>query len=106
MDMNTVMYPEITGSKEKGSKADQKMKMDENNMDHSEHDMGSSDIVTLNYDMLKSPYNTELPKDRSIKELTFTLTGNMNRYVWSMDNKVLSEVDKIHVKKAKFCASL
>lgn len=32
MDMNTVMYPEITGSKEKGSKADQKMKMDENNM--------------------------------------------------------------------------
>ena len=101
MDMNTVMYPEITGSKEKGSKADQKMKMDENNMDHSEHDMGSSDIVTLNYDMLKSPYNTELPKDQSIKELTFTLTGNMNRYVWSMDNKVLSEVDKIHVKKGE-----
>jgi FtsP/CotA-like multicopper oxidase with cupredoxin domain len=38
------------------------------------------------------------------KELKFTLTGNMNRYVWSMDNKILSEVDKIPVKREKFYA--
>lgn len=95
MDMNTVMYPEITGDQ-----ADNKMQMDEA-MDHSSHDMGDTDIVTLNYDMLKSPYNTELPKDQPVKEITFTLTGNMNRYVWSLDNKVLSEVDKIPVKKGE-----
>jgi FtsP/CotA-like multicopper oxidase with cupredoxin domain len=62
------------------------------------------DIKTLNYAMLQSPYNTTLPKDAPVKELKFTLTGNMNRYVWSMDNKILSETDKIPVKKGKFCA--
>lgn len=99
MDMNSVMYPEITGDKN-GNKAMGKMEMD-SSMDHSAHDMSSYDIVTLNYDMLKSPYNTELSKDQPVKEVTFTLTGNMNRYVWSMDNKVLSEVDKIPVKKGE-----
>lgn len=99
MDMNAVMYPEISGEKGSNKTMDQ-MEMD-SSMDHSGHDMSSSDIVTLNYDMLKSPYNTELSKSQPIKEVTFTLTGNMNRYVWSMDNKVLSEVDKIPVKKGE-----
>ena len=97
MDMNTVMYPEITGTKEM-AKSDMQM---DGAVDHSGHDMGNAEIVTLNYDMLKSPYNTELPKNHPVKELTFTLTGNMNRYVWSIDNKVLSEVDKIPVKKGE-----
>lgn len=51
--------------------------------------------------MLKSPHNTTLPADAPVKELKFTLTGNMNRYVWSMDNKVLAETDKIPVKKGE-----
>lgn len=95
MDMNTVMYPEISGSA---------MKMDEDkDMDHSKHSMSStkSDIVTLNYSMLKSPTKTTLPKDAPIRELRFELTGNMNRYVWSMDNVVLSETDKILIKKGE-----
>ena len=95
MDMNTVMYPEISGSA---------MKMDENkDMDHSKHSMSStkSDIVTLNYSMLKSPTKTTLPKDAPVRELRFELTGNMNRYVWSMDNVVLSETDKILIKKGE-----
>ncbi|HYM92500.1 MAG TPA: multicopper oxidase domain-containing protein, partial [Chitinophagaceae bacterium] len=37
----------------------------------------------------------------TLKELKFDLTGNMNRYVWSMDNKVLSEADKILIKKGE-----
>lgn len=99
MDMNAVMYPEITGEKAKDS---QKMEMNKDaKMDHSFHGAGNTDIVTLNYNMLKSPYDTTLPKTDSIKNITLTLTGNMNRYVWSMDNKVLSEVDKIQVKKGE-----
>jgi len=99
MDMNAVMYPEITGEKAKDS---QKMDMNKDvKMDHSSHGTGNTDIVTLNYNMLKSPYDTSLPKKDSIKNITLTLTGNMNRYVWSMDNKVLSEVDKIPVKKGE-----
>lgn len=110
MDMNVVMYPEITGVTKK--KGQQKEKPKE---DHSKHtmnmDMDSGpnrynanalgNITTLNYAMLQSPYDTTLPKDAPVKELKFTLTGNMNRYVWSMDNKVLSEADKIPVKKGE-----
>ena len=93
MDMNTVMYPEITGNSE--------MKMDDN-MNHSNHSMNANqDIVTLNYGMLKAPNPTTLPKDAPVRELRFELTGNMNRYVWSMDNKVLSETDKILIKKGE-----
>ena len=96
MDMNSVMYPEITG--------DEKNKtMDGMNMENADHSMPSmpKEIVTLNYAMIKSPEKTTLPNDAPVKELKFTLTGNMNRYVWSMDNKVLSETDKIPVKKGE-----
>lgn len=100
MDMNTVMYPEITGEK-KPMKMDKMPEMDMENMDHSKHGSGNTDIVTLNYAMLKSPTITTLPKNAPIRELRFELTGNMNRYVWSMDNKVLAETDKILIKKGE-----
>jgi CopA family copper-resistance protein len=98
MDMNVVMYPEITGEAQKKDK--NKM----GNMKMTEADYNSnklSDITTLNYAMLKSPTKTTLPKDAPVKELKFTLTGNMNRYVWSLDNKVVSETDKILIKKGE-----
>ncbi|HEX8018113.1 MAG TPA: multicopper oxidase domain-containing protein, partial [Flavobacterium sp.] len=101
MDMNAVMYPEISGEDENAKPA----------MDHSNHNMDgmkmesdsteTSEIVTLNYGMLKSPFKTNLPKDAPVKELRFTLSGNMNRYVWSLDNKVVSETNKILIKKGE-----
>ena len=101
MDMNAVMYPEASPDPSKG----EKMKMEHNSemqMDHSKHDMKSdSDIVTLNYSMLKSPTVTTLHKEAPVRELKFELTGNMNRYLWSMDNKVLAESDKILIKKGE-----
>ena len=73
MDMNTVMYPEIV-------------------------DSGDEELpVTLNYAMLKSPVKTTLP-DVPFRELHFELTGNMNRYVWTLNNKTISESDKIKIK--------
>ncbi|WP_308993771.1 multicopper oxidase domain-containing protein [Mariniflexile litorale] len=98
MDMNAIMYPEITGAATMDMDG---MKMD-TNMDHSKHGMkATQDLVTLNYGMLKAPHPTTLPKDAPVRELHFELTGNMNRYVWSMDNKVLSETDKILIKKGE-----
>ena len=100
MDMNVVMYPEITGETvKKKSHSKHNMNMDVDPNRYNANVLG--DIVTLNYTMLKSPYNTALPKDASVKDMKFVLTGNMNRYVWSMDNKVLSETDKIPVKKGE-----
>ncbi len=91
MDMNTVMYPELNGSQPK---------MEEQESDEMDMPMPNG-IVTLNYSMLRSPEETTLPKDAPLRELRFELSGNMNRYVWSMDNKVLSEVDKILIKKGE-----
>ena len=91
MDMNAVMYPEITGSDEKT--------MSMEGMNHQTH-QESGNIVTLNYAMLKSPNITTLPPV-TIKTLKFELSGNMNRYVWSLDNKVVSETDKILIKKGE-----
>lgn len=100
MDMNQVMYPEISAENNAAMPMD---KMDNNDaqMDHSQHQMPASGITTLNYGMMKSPYDTSLPKDSPVRELKFTLTGNMNRYIWSMDDKVLAESDKILVKKGE-----
>jgi FtsP/CotA-like multicopper oxidase with cupredoxin domain len=94
MDMNTVMYPEVSGP------ATMNMKTTDEHANHSNMAQ-TSKITTLNYSMLRAPEPTALPKDSPVKELFFELTGNMNRYVWSMDGKVLSEVDKILIKKGE-----
>lgn len=92
MDMNAVMYPEITGGGEKKEADMSSMKSYEH------HKMESNtDIVTLNYNMLKSPSKTILP-DKPFRTLHFTLTGNMNRYVWAINDKTVSETDKVLIK--------
>ena len=98
MDMNVVMYPEITGDKKKKPAHN----MDDMNMTEDHYNSNKlSDITTLNYAMLQSPTKTNLPKDAPVKELRFELSGNMNRYVWSLNNKVISEADKILIKKGE-----
>lgn len=94
MDMNTVMYAELDGAGT-DTVADA----------HKAHNMGSEKgtkgpITTLNYDMLRSPEKTVLPKAPT-REMEFQLTGNMNRYVWTLDNKTISEEDKILIKKGE-----
>jgi CopA family copper-resistance protein len=95
MDMNSVMYPEISGYP---TPKNETMNM-HGSMHHSSH--SKDKIVTLNYGMLKATKPTVLPKNAPVHELRFELTGNMNRYVWSMDNKVISESDKIVIKKGQ-----
>ncbi|HKC36713.1 MAG TPA: multicopper oxidase domain-containing protein, partial [Chitinophagaceae bacterium] len=114
MDMNSVMYPEVTGdaSESDTTKMDhsQHMNMNESKKDSSSMKMdnmndmkgmnmsSSSDIVTLSYDMLRSPVKTILPEGPK-KTLNFTLTGNMNRYVWTLDNKTVKEADRVLINK-------
>ncbi|ASV32682.1 MULTISPECIES: multicopper oxidase domain-containing protein [Flavobacteriaceae] len=50
-----------------------------------------------NYDYLKSPEITTYDKDVPVKEILLNLTGNMNRYIWSMNGVPLSEADKIKI---------
>jgi len=95
MDMNTVMYAELDDAGVDTVASDS----------HKVHDMGSNKgakgpMTTLNYDMLRSPEKTVLPKAPT-REMEFQLTGNMNRYVWTLDNKTISEEDKILIKKGE-----
>lgn len=102
MDMNMVMYPEITGEdKEEKIHENHNMHIPNNNSMHKMNmESETSDIVTLNYTMLRATHKTTLPKG-SLKELRFNLTGNMNRYVWTLDNKTVSEADKILIIKGE-----
>ncbi len=97
MDMNAVMYPEITDQKQEHNDSGMP------NINEEDRYNGNklSDITTLNYAMLRSPLPTNLPPSNSVKELRFELTGNMNRYVWSLNNKVISEADRILIKKGE-----
>ena len=127
MDMNVVMYPEITGEEKtdnmkmdmkknpkmdmkknpkmdmkKDPKMDVKMDMSKEKMNTNMYDGNArSEIKTLNYAMLKSPTKTNLPLNAPTRTLKFELTGNMNRYLWSMDGKTVSESDKILIKQGE-----
>lgn len=74
MDMNAVMYPEVMGGGD-----------------------SSGPGVTLNYGMLRAPRKTVLP-DGPLRTFRWTLTGNMNRYVWTVDDKTVSETDKVLIR--------
>lgn len=88
---------------------------DHSKMDHypekeqSKEDMGVQEMEEMgnmqgmnmfseyNYNYLKSPEATEYPGDIPVKEILLNLTGNMNRYVWSLNGIPLSEADKIKI---------
>ncbi len=53
------------------------------------------------YDFLKSPVPTNFTNDKMVREIEFTLNGNMWRYIWSMNGKPLTESDKIKIKKGE-----
>ena len=63
-------------------------------------DMAGQGPVTLNYNMLEATRETTLPQG-PWRTFNFELTGNMNRYVWTINNKTVSETDKILIKKGE-----
>ncbi|RMG03310.1 MAG: copper oxidase, partial [Nitrospirae bacterium] len=50
------------------------------------------------YDKLRSVRPTAYPKDAPVQEIRLTLDGDMERYVWFLNNKPLSESDLIRIK--------
>ena len=55
----------------------------------------------FNYNYLRSPEKTAFNPDRPVREMLFNLTGNMNRYVWSINGVPLSEQDKIKINQGE-----
>ncbi|KFF21921.1 multicopper oxidase domain-containing protein [Chryseobacterium sp. JM1] len=113
MDMNEVMYPELPESQRKmtmkhmnemmgiKTKEEDHSKVVSGHENHSGMDMKEEKTIKrLSYNILKSPEKTILP-DENVRELKFTLEGNMNQYLWTLDNKTVTETDKILVKKGE-----
>jgi hypothetical protein len=50
------------------------------------------------YDDLRASTPTAFPKDKPVREIRLTLDGDMQRYVWFINNKPLSETDHILIK--------
>ena len=73
--------------------------------DHSSHNMMNHEMPSMenvfSYDILHSRTNTELGAERKVKEIELNLTGNMWRYVWSLNGRTLSEVDKIKINRGE-----
>lgn len=72
----------------------------------SDMDMGNmNEKMKMNdefsYDYLKSPTKTTINSDLPVNEIELNLTGNMLRYIWSINDKVLSDVDKIKIKRGE-----
>lgn len=53
------------------------------------------------YDKLRSLKKTSFPKDSPVREIRLTLDGDMERYVWFLNNKPLSESDSILIRKGE-----
>jgi len=62
---------------------------------------GMGMLAEYNYDYLKSWEKTDFDEDRPRKEVLLNLTGNMWRYVWSMNGVPLAEADKIKIEKGQ-----
>ena len=78
-----------------------KMKDMQNEKENETNDMKMNKMdmfAEYNYDYLKSPKKTNYGKDVPVKEILLNLTGNMQRYIWSMNGVPLSETDNILIK--------
>jgi CopA family copper-resistance protein len=55
-------------------------------------------MTYFNYDFLEAKEKTTYNPDIPVNEMLLNLTGNMNRYIWSLNGIPLSEADKIKIK--------
>jgi CopA family copper-resistance protein len=53
------------------------------------------------YGYLKSLEKTDFAEDKPVKKVLLNLTGNMWRYMWSMNGVPLSEADKIKIEEGQ-----
>jgi hypothetical protein len=108
MEMKDSEKPGMDHSKMDHSKMEMKkdtMKMadsSEKNMQMNRMKQKESGVMGMfseyNYDYLKSPVKTDYPEDIPVTDILLNLTGNMSRYVWSLNGVPLAESDKIKIE--------
>lgn len=53
------------------------------------------------YSKLRSPSKTNFDSEKEVREVRLTLDGDMERYVWMLNNKVMSEDSTIEIKRGE-----
>ncbi|MET4075940.1 multicopper oxidase domain-containing protein [Hymenobacter sp. UYCo722] len=62
-------------------------------------DMGGMDMFAeYNYDYLRAPQKTAYADTAPVRNILLNLTGNMKRYIWSMNGVPLSSADEIPIR--------
>jgi CopA family copper-resistance protein len=96
--MKHVKNEEKSEKKEMNGKMDADIEdMDQSQMAGEDQMAGMSMFSKYNYNYLKSPKKTDFVDDKPVKDVLLNLTGNMWRYIWSMNGVPLSEADKIKI---------
>lgn len=100
------MKMEMDGQMKGDSTKMLEMQMSSSNIHgHQHHDMPKDTMIFdydtrktyFNYEFLKAKEPTTFPADAKVNELLLNLTGNMNRYIWTINGVPLSETDKIKI---------
>lgn len=69
---------------------------------HGGHATAQGPVRDMNeYDLLRAVSPTVYEASRDQREIRLELTGNMQRYTWSFDNKALTESDAIKIRKGE-----
>ncbi len=82
-------------------KSNDRMGLDKMNQGEMKIEGSMSMSSDFSYDFLKSPNKTNYSKDTPVKEILLNLTGNMNRYIWSLNGVPLSETDNIKINEGE-----
>jgi len=104
MDMQKDTMPMGKMKKDKEMDKSENKEMNHDNMAMGKRDSkmsGMSMGTAYDYDFLKSLQKTTYAKDVPVKEILLNLTGNMNRYIWSMNGVPLAETDHIKIKEGE-----
>lgn len=65
------------------------------------HDVSSNQAVTTPYADLRAIHSTLLPQKNITREIHLDLTGDMERYVWSINNEILSADNVIKIRRGE-----
>ncbi|MDR6809713.1 CopA family copper-resistance protein [Dyadobacter sp. BE34] len=102
MNMEPSQNKQPASKTEKGHQGMDMDKMDHSKMNMDGMQMGKTDSLTIfNYDLLSATQKSTFDSSKPVRTVHLKLTGSMFRYVWSINNRVLSQADKISIKKGE-----
>ena len=75
--------------------------MDHAGMDHAGHHAGVAQGHMREYELLRALEDTRYRGEGALREVTLELTGDMERYAWSFNDRVFSEDSTLLVRKGE-----